>query len=101
MPPRSPTIVGSAVETIVESSDASSMTSISAAKMGPSLGVELSLPTSSVAIEASIKPQLARTGHPPARMIQGETAAGLRTPTAVELPPSNYFSAGSSSARMR
>ena len=35
MPPRSPTIVGSAVETIVESSDASSITSISAAKIGP------------------------------------------------------------------
>jgi hypothetical protein len=35
IPPRLPTIVGSAVETIVESSDASSMTSISAAKIGP------------------------------------------------------------------
>ena len=35
MPPRSPAIVGSAVETIVESSDASSITSISAPKIGP------------------------------------------------------------------
>jgi hypothetical protein len=35
IPPRLPTIVGRAVETIVESSDASSMTSISAAKTGP------------------------------------------------------------------
>ena len=35
MPPRSPAIVGSAVETIVESSDASSITSISDAKIGP------------------------------------------------------------------
>ena len=33
MPPRSPTIVGSAVETIVWSSDASSSTSISATKI--------------------------------------------------------------------
>ncbi len=35
IPPRSPAIVGSAVETIVESSDASSITSISAPKIGP------------------------------------------------------------------
>ena len=34
MPPRSPTIVGSAVDTIVWSSDASSITSINAAKIG-------------------------------------------------------------------
>ncbi len=33
MPPRSPTIVGSAVETIVWSSDASSKTSINARKI--------------------------------------------------------------------
>jgi hypothetical protein len=35
IPPRSPTIVGSAVDTIVESSAASSITSISAPKIGP------------------------------------------------------------------
>ena len=38
IPPRSPTIVGSAVETIVWSSDASSRTSISAAKIRPTRG---------------------------------------------------------------
>ncbi len=35
IPPRSPAIVGSAVDTIVESSDAISITSISAANTGP------------------------------------------------------------------
>src|SRR5262245_20615467 len=35
IPPRLPTIVGNAVDTIVESSDAISITSISAAKTGP------------------------------------------------------------------
>ncbi len=39
IPPRSPTIVGSAVDTIVESSDASSITSISAPNTGPMLRV--------------------------------------------------------------
>ncbi len=37
-PPRSPTIVGSAVETIVWSSDASSSTIISAAKISRTFG---------------------------------------------------------------
>ena len=62
IPPRSPTIVGSAVDTIVESSDASSITSISDPKIGPTRVVAPVGADSAVALTARVSPQLAGSG---------------------------------------
>src|SRR5262245_16248051 len=58
IPQRSPTIVGSAVDTIVESSDASSITSISDPKIGPMrTAPSRAVPASAVAVTRRVSRQ--------------------------------------------
>src|SRR5947208_8714775 len=91
-PPRSPTIVGSAVDTIVWSSDASSITSISALMTSPIPPFESLRPTvtsvgprgydGTVGIRADrdLERELGQAARPAAAAVAGPAAAGRGLP---------------------